>query len=43
MITLKEAFRHQKFLADLQGMCWRYLADKGFYTPCRKSSTFAAA
>ena len=32
MITLKEAFRHQKFLADLQSMCWRYLADKGFYT-----------
>ena len=32
MITLKEAFRHQKFLADLQSMCWRYLADKNFYT-----------
>ena len=32
MITLKEAFRHQKFLADLQGMCSRYLADKSFYT-----------
>ena len=32
MITLKEAFRHQKFLADLQSMCWRYLADRDFYT-----------
>ena len=32
MITLKEAFRQQKFLADLQSMCWRYLADRNFYT-----------
>ena len=32
MITLKEAFRHQKFLAGLQSMCGRYLADRDFYT-----------
>ncbi len=32
MITMKEAFRHQKFLAGLQSMCGHYLADRDFYT-----------
>lgn len=32
MITLKEAFRHQKFLSSLQGMCRLYLDDEDFFT-----------
>lgn len=32
MLTLKEAFRHQKFLGELQVVCQNYLGSESFFT-----------